>query len=210
MATTIWTSFYPYVQPYLPGCPEIVIESHLQETAADFCADSEIWRYTIDSDFTSANTAEYEIDVPTGSLLENVLYLNVEGHPIKHVSERHFNAPINADGTAIKGTPTAFSFVDDASIRFYPTPDARLTFNGVVVLKPKLSATGVEAFIFDAHSRAIASGTIAKLAEIPGKEWSNPDLAMQHRVMYERCINKAKGRDTRRVNLRVSSIGFAD
>ena len=36
MATTIWTSFYPYVQPYLPGCPEIVIESHLQETAADF------------------------------------------------------------------------------------------------------------------------------------------------------------------------------
>mgnify|MGYP003659170677 CR=1 FL=1 len=117
-------------------------------------------------------------------------------------------API--DGTAIKGTPTAFSFVDDASIRFYPTPDAKLTFNGVVVLKPKLSATGVEGFIFDAHSRAIASGTIAKLAEIPGKEWSNPDLAMQHRVMYERCINKAKGRDTRRVNLRVASIGFAD
>lgn len=210
MATTTWTSFFPYVQPYLPGCPEIVIEAHLQEIAADFCADSEVWRYTIDTDFTSANEPEYEIDVPSGSLLESVLYLNVEGIPITHVSERHFNAPINADGTDIKGTPTTFSLLDDASIRFYPTPDAKLNFNGVVVLKPTLSATGVEGFIFDAHSRAIASGAIAKLAEIPGKEWSSPELAMQHRSMYERCIAKAKGRDTRRVNLRVASVGFAD
>ena len=210
MATTIWTSFYPYVQPYLPGCPEIVIEAHLQETAADFCADSEVWRYTLDTDYTSANTRDYEIDVPTGSLLESILFLQVNGVPITHVSERHFSMMTNADGTEVKGTPTYFSIFEDASIRFYPTPSSKLTFNGLAILKPKLSATGVEGFIFDAHSRAIASGTIAKLAEIPGKEWSSPDLAMQHRVMYERCIAKAKGRDTRRVNLRVASMGFAD
>jgi hypothetical protein len=210
MATITWTSFYPYVQPYLPGCPEIVMEAHLQETAAEFCADSEVWRYTLDTDYTSKNSSDYEIDVPKGSLLENLLYVKVNGIRVDQVSERHFRAPINADGTAVTGTPTCFSILDDASIRFYPTPDTKLSFNGLAVIKPKLSATGVEGFIFDAHSRAIASGTIAKLAEIPGKEWSSPELAMQHRVTYERKIATAKGRDTRRVNLQVSPIGFAD
>ena len=53
-----WTSFLPYVQPYLPGCPEIVITSHLQEAAADFLARSEIWRYNIEEDFTSKSTSD--------------------------------------------------------------------------------------------------------------------------------------------------------
>ena len=92
----------------------------------------------------------------------------------------------------------------------YPTPDGKYTFTGVVVLKPKLSATGVEDFIYDAHGRAIASGAIARLAEIPNKEWSNPELSLQHRFEFNRGITNAKGRDTRRVNLRVSAVGFAD
>ena len=33
---TFYGSTYPYIQPYVPGCPEIVMESHLQEAAADF------------------------------------------------------------------------------------------------------------------------------------------------------------------------------
>lgn len=210
MATTLWASFYPYVQPYVPGCPEIVIESHLQESAADFCAESEVWRYTIEPDYTSNGDSDYEIDVTKGTLLENIMYLYLDGNMMQRVSERHFKPAVNKDGSAVKGTPTYFSMLDDNSIRLYPTPDQKYTFNGLGVLKPKLSATGVESFIFDTHGRSIAAGAIARLAEIPNKEWSNPDLAMQHRIDYERKISNAKGRDTRRVNLRVASVGFAD
>jgi hypothetical protein len=210
MATTTWASFYPYVQPYVPGCPEIVIESHLQEAAADFCAESEVWRYTIEPDFTSNGTSDYEIDVPKGTFLENIMYLYLDGNIIQHVSERHFRVATNKDGSAIKGTPTYFSVLDDNSIRLYPMPDGKYTFNGLGVLKPILSATGVETFIFTTHGRSIASGAIARLAEIPNKEWSNPELAMQHRIDFERRISSAKGRDTRRTNLRVAAIRFAD
>ena len=31
MATVLWDKLYPYIHPYVPGCPEIVMESHLQE-----------------------------------------------------------------------------------------------------------------------------------------------------------------------------------
>lgn len=210
MATTTWATFYPYVLPYLPGCPEVVIETHLKEAAADFCAESEVWRLTIDPDYTSKNTADYKIDVTSGTLLENILSFYVNGAPLTRVTDRHFSIPINQDGSAVKGSPIYISILDDDSVRMYPTPDGKYTFTGVVVLKPKLSATGVEDFIYDAHGRAIASGAIARLAEIPNKEWSNPELSLQHRFEFNRGITNAKGRDTRRVNLRVSAVGFAD
>jgi hypothetical protein len=206
---TKWESFYPHVQPYVPGCPEIVIETHLQEAAADFCAKSEVWRFNLDPDFTSKNTPDYEIDVPTGAALENILFLYLDGYPLTHVSERHYSAPLQPDGSSTKGTPGYFSILADESVRMYPTPEGKHVFTGIGVLKPKLSATGVEDFIFETYGRVIASGAIARLAEIPNKEWSNPDLAMRSRIDFDREICRAKGRDTRRVNLRVAPIGFA-
>jgi hypothetical protein len=207
MATT-WDKFYPHVQPYVPGCPEIVIETHLQEAASEFCAKSEVWRFTLDADFTSKNTSDYELDVPTGSILESMLFFYLDGVPMTHVSERHFYPGINDDGSAIKGTPLYFSTLDDASIRMYPTPEGKHVFTGVGVLKTKLSATGVEDFIFESHGRSISAGAIARIAGIPGKEWSDPDVSMRSQVEFERAMCAAKGRDTRRINMRVSPVNF--
>jgi len=208
MATT-WESFYPYVQPYVPGCPEIVIQSHLQEAAAEFCAKSEVWRYTFDPDYTSANTSDYELDVPTNAILETIIFLNLDGVALSRVSERHIAPPLEADGTTVKGTPTSFSVLDDESIRFYPTPNTKHTFVGTSVIKPKLTATGVEDFIFESHGRSIAAGAIATIAGIPNKEWSDPELSMMYKTKFNQAACAAKGRDTRRVNMRVAPIGFA-
>ena len=200
----LWASFFPYVQPSVPGCPEVVIEAHLQEAAADFCARSEVWRFNIESDFTSKNTSDYEIDVPTGASLENILVMYLDGLPLKRVSDRHF-ALSEQYGTA---APSYFSIYQDTSIRFYPTPAGKHTFDGIGVLKPKLTATGVEDFIFEAHGRSIACGALYRLTSIPGKEWSNPDLAMYYKAKFYKEADEAKGRDSRRVSLRVSSVGF--
>ena len=203
MAVT-WDSFFPYVQPHVPGCPEIVIQTHLQEAAAEYIGRSEIWRFDIENDFTSKNTADYEIDVPTGSVLENILTLYVDGQPSRRVSDRHFSLP-NTIGT---GAPSHYTIYQDDQIRFFPTPDGKYTFAGVGVLKPSLVATGVEDFIFESHGRSIACGAIYKLASIPNKEWTNPEVAMYYKGEFYRHMDQAKGRDTRRVNLRVKAQGF--
>jgi hypothetical protein len=203
MAKT-WDNFFPYVQPHVPGCPEIIIQTHLQEAAAEYIARSELWRFDIDSDFTSKNTSDYEIDVPTDAVLENILTLFVNGTPVNRVTDRHFHISNTADTSA----PTSFSIYQDSQIRFFPTPDRKYTFEGVGVLKPSLSATGVEDFIFETHGRSIACGAIWRLTIIPGKEWSNPELAMYYKTEFYKHMDAAKGRDTRRVNLRMASVGF--
>jgi len=199
-----WDNFFPYVQPHVPGCPEIVIQTHLQEAAAEYIARSELWRFDIESDFTSKNTSDYEIDVPTGAVLENILTLFVNGAATKRVTDRHFQVSNTADNSA----PSSFSIYQDNQIRFFPTPDRKYTFEGVGVLKPSLSATGVEDFIFETHGRSIACGAIWRLTVIPGKEWSNPELAMYYKTEFYKHMDAAKGRDTRRVNLRIASVGF--
>jgi len=205
---TKWEKFYSRVQPYVPGCPEIVIASHLQEAAAEFCAKSEVWRFNIEPSYTSKGTSDYEIDVPNRSALENVLFLKSNGITMEPVSERHYIPATHDDGTSVTGAPSRYSILEDVSIRLYPTPDTKYTFVGVAVIKPKLTATGVEDFIFETHGRSIAAGAIAKIAGIPNKEWSNPDLAAKYQFEFDRDVNFAKGRDTRRVDLRVSSVNF--
>ena len=113
MAKT-WDNFFPYVQPHVPGCPEIVIQTHLQEAAAEYIGRSELWRFDIESDFTSKNTPDYEIDVPTGAVLENILTLFVNGSATKRVTDRHFQLSNTKENSA----PSAFSIYQDNQIRF--------------------------------------------------------------------------------------------
>jgi hypothetical protein len=200
----LWDKFYPYIQPYLPGCPEVVIETHLKEAAADFFARSEIWRFDIDPDFTSASTKDYELDTPTNAVLENIYELLLDDQCITRISDRH----VNISRFTTNGKPIYYAIYQDTSVRFYPTPDKKYTFSGIGVLKPSLAATGVEDWIYETYGRCISYGAISRLAEVPGKEWHNPELARYYRGKFDMDADMAKSRDYRRVNLRVGSRSF--
>jgi len=207
MAVT-WSKFFPYVQPYVPGCPEVVIESHLQEAAAEFAMRSSVWRVVIDRDFTSKSTPDYKISVPNGTVLENILHLNMDGLRLQRVTDKHYSIPLDDRGKAILGRPMKYAVVGDDTVQFFPTPDKTYGFEGLAVVKPKLTATGVEDFIFETHGRTIAAGAISRIAGIPNKEWSNSELAMYYRGLFNRDSDAAAGRDTRGSNIRVAAVGF--
>ena len=122
--TVTWDRFYPYVQPHVPGCPEIVIDQHLQEAAADFCARSGIWRYDISEDFTVAGLSDYIIDVPTGAVLEDITDLYVDGFLMGRVSDLNFKYTPNLQNTK----PVHYSQYLDQQVRFYPTPNNTYSF----------------------------------------------------------------------------------
>ena len=192
------------VRSFVPGCPDLVIEAHLQDAAIEFCARSGIWRCDIDVDFTSRDVSDYEIDLPSCAALENILTLYLDGHALTPVSDRHFSLP-SGRGT---GKPGVYSIYQGAQIRFYPTPDKQYRFEGVGVLKPEIDASGLEDFIYQAHVRAICYGAIAFLLIIPGKEWSNPELANYYLAHFHKEADEAWRRDYHRANIRVRPVGF--
>ena len=206
MATTLWNAFYPYIQPYLPGCPEIVMESHLQEAAAKFLERSEIWRFEIENDFAVKNVAEYPVNLPSSeAVLENIYEIVLDGRHMSRVTDKH----LNSTRFATAGCPNSYIIYQDTSIRFYPTPDNKYTYSGWGVLKTKLTATGVEDWIFESHGRCISYGALAQLASVPGKEWTNPELSGYYRNKFAMETDEAKSREYRRVSTRVQSQDFA-
>lgn len=206
MATTPWSTFYPYIQPHLPGCPEIVMESSLQEAAAKFLERSEVWRFEIEKDFATKNVADYPIFIPTKeAILENIYELILDGQPVSRVADKH----VSSTRFTENGRPSCYTIFQDTSIRLYPTPDKRYTYSGWGVLKTKLSATGVEDWVFESHGRCISYGALAQLASIPGKEWTNLELSMYYRQRFSKEMDDARTREYRGVNSRVQAVNFA-
>jgi len=195
---------FPYVQPYVPECPEVVIETHLAEALSQFCADTYIWRVDIESDLTSSGESLYELDIPTGTVLEDILAFELDGNPIRRLSDRF----VSPEFMASTNTPSAYAIYQDKYVRLYPTPDGTYTFRGTAVVKPSLSSKNIEDFIYETHGRDIAYGAIAKLTAIPGKAWTDYGMSVMYSQMFGKCVADARVRDYRSVPLRVRAQTF--
>lgn len=203
--TALWSSFYPIVQPHVPGCPEVVIDEHLQEAASVFCARSEVWRQPIEFGTTTAGVSTYGVDTPLRAVVENVPYVYLDGSLLRRSNDVY----VEEYSDQGDGKPVSYTVYSGDQLKFFPTPDGVYTYRGLAVLRPKTDATGVEDFIYQNHRRAIACGAIASLTIIPNKEWTNPELAAFYAAKFLKDTDDAKGRDIRRTNLRVRGVGFA-
>lgn len=205
MAIVSYEQFLPYVQPYVPECPIVIMQDYLAEAASYFCKETYIWRVDIEEDVTSAGEYIYDMSVPASTALEDILHFEVNGSLISRLFDGHV-PPLVSDKL---GIPLAYSIYLDTQVKLYPTPDDTYTFRGIAVVKPTLSASGIEGFIYETYGRAIACGAIALLAAIPDKAWSNPGIAMDCKRKFDVAIADARMRDTRTVPMRVQAQNFA-
>ena len=205
MATVSYDKLFPLVQPHVPGCPNVVIESHIAEAAADFCVRSELWRVDLESELTTISENLFEVDVPNGAKLEDILWLAIDGVELTRVSDKY----ISQNDFMDEGTPQFYALYADTYARLYPTPDAAFALTGNIVLKPSLTATGLEDFIYETYGRSIAYGAVAEIMAIPMKEWTNPMASASYMAKFYRDADAAKARDHRKVPMRIQARPFA-
>lgn len=200
MAT--WAAFHSLILPETPGCPEVTVNSALAASAAEFCAETHIWRETLDPFDTEADEALYDLDA--SAVVESVPQLVVDGRELGHVDIRLLD-PTRLTDT---GIPSHFWVQDDRSVRLFPIPDGVYPVVATVTLKPSRSARQVPDWIFETFADGIVSGALWRLLRIPGKEWTNVDLAGAHKALFEKAVVEARVRDYRHVPLRVRPHSF--
>ena len=193
----IWDDFLPLISPHLPSCPNASIRMYLGIVASDFFARSYLWRDQIDTIYATTGTVEYDLDGE--AVIEDVISVVLNETPLDRTDLRL----IATENLGQVGEPREFWVKADRSIVIFPTPEENVQLKVYAVLKPSRSATGVEDWIYETFADTIVSGTIAQLAMIPGKEWSDIALAGMHKGLYERAITNARIRDFRGINLRV-------
>jgi hypothetical protein len=193
-----WDLFLPLIQPHLPSCPEATLRAYLASTSADFCARTQIWREDQEQMTTVIGQAEYD-------LCGGVAVIEAVQWVVCNDIELDGTDPRLVDHTQLtrQGTPTAYWIKDDKILRLYFVPDREYDLQYSVILKPSRTATGVKSWIYETWADKLVSGTIAQLARIPGKDWTDPVMAEAHRAFYERAIADAEIRDKRNIELRV-------
>jgi hypothetical protein len=196
MATT-WDTIMPLLYPELPGCPDATLKTALAATAADFCARTHIWRETLDVFYALPDIAEYDLE--GSAVIEDIEWVTCNGQQLTHTDIRL----ISPQDVGKTGFPSHFWSVNGQTMRLFPIPDKKYTLKVYVALKPSRLATGIEDWIYETWADALVSGAIWRVARIPGKDWSNADLASAHRLIYEQGVTNARIRDFRSVPLRV-------
>lgn len=189
----VWADFLPLVKPHIPGCPDITLKTYLAIVSSDFFAQTHIWRDDISPIITASGIVEYDLDAEV--LVEAVTSVIVDKTALQQTDMRL----IPDDRRYDTGRPTHYWIQSDTAIRLFPIPDDRITLRLTGVLKPSRDATGVEDWIYETWADAIVCGTIARLAAIPGKEWTDINLAEYNKKQYQQALANARIRDTRGV-----------
>jgi hypothetical protein len=202
MATILWSDIHQLILPDVPGCPLPSVDSALAISASDFCARTHVWREPLDFQFAIKNIPDYDVD--GSAVIESVLWAVLDGQTLTHIDPRY----INKDNLTNAAKPTSFWVVNDTAIRLYPIPDAKYKLDIEVALKPARNADGIEDWIYESYIDPIVSGAIWRLARVPGKDWSNPEIAMYHYKLYEQGITAARIRDHRNTRLQVAQRAF--
>ena len=190
-----WDTFLPLITPHLSGCQIATIKLYLASTAADFFARTYLWREQINGITVTTGNVDYELDPDTG-LVEDIISV-VYGETTLTRTDLRL---VGTEKLSETGEPREFWVQADNSIRIFPIPEEGTTLKVYAVLKPSRAGSGVEDWIYETWADTIVSGTIAQLAMIPGKEWTDVALAGMHKGLFERAITNARIRDFRGVH----------
>jgi hypothetical protein len=176
----IWSDLYNDIQPHVPGCPEPAIEDAVRRTAMRFCRDSHIWEEELQSVYLANGVDRYQVELP-----EETAVLSL----VSAIQRK------SADETGKEVWPSINVF---GLLHFSPLPDPD---QGPVeiraVLKPSRDATGLPDRIGLDYDEALVHGAIAALQEIPGRDWSNPNMVSYHKTIYFDGVAEAIGRRAR-------------
>lgn len=201
MATTTWDDMIPSLAPFVSGAPDITMRDALQASATNFLSQTHLWRDEFDPFETKAGDSTYELYAEAA--IEMVDWVKVNDTVLNHTDIRLIDKRRLDDD----GRPRDFWVVEDRKIRLHPIPNKSYTISGGVVLKPSRRSRGVDEWLASVWQDAIVDGAIHRLAQIPNKGWSNPQLAQYHKQLHDRAIANAKVRDYQGVNLRVRMRG---
>lgn len=208
MAIAIST-LYPELRVELPGIVEPVLDAAVFRGLRKFFWESEAWKYTCD------NGLDYTIS-------QQAMNLPVAGTdiPAKTVVKRVDNVKWDSDG-ADWDTPVPFMTrdqLDRADSDWYTEtgtkPLAWTYDNGVPIVYPIASATVTDGLLlrvviapvytagadtlpdllYYEFEDTIKAGILADLMKMPGKDWTDTQMASYYKEQYRRGVNMAKSR----------------
>lgn len=171
----LWSELVHEVQPHVPGCPEMMIEDALRQSAKVLCRGSHLWEEQLPSIYPVSSITKYQLSVPDEAEVLSISSLqHVQGG---HKSRVDVWPSVNVFGL--------LSFMESPS-------SSRGPIEVKAILMPSKTARGMPDRIITAYQDGIVSGAVGRLQLMPNKDWTNPELAGINLKLLDNAINEAK------------------
>lgn len=183
------TDFLPEVMPSVPGCPQPMVINAIRNSVIEFQERSGLSEQTIPITLVP-DLADYMLTPAAGTTLRELLRGDLDSQPVYPATE----ADLDSDNAAWRfaiGTPTRM-LVKNGLLKVTPIPQLAGTLNTVFVDTLTRTATDVDDVLIDEWMETIASGALRRLLAMPGVAWSNPDLSMYHKGVFDTDVCNAR------------------
>lgn len=189
MATRTFLSLVHRIAPSVPGCPQPVIEQYIRDAAIEACERTLGWRYEQPLIRLTPGVYDYPYENPTGSEVHVFLTASVNGSPLmaktlEQIHSLYPDWPSTDQGS--RSNPRYIFQIDVDNFAIAPLPDDAVSYDVkmIVALKPLRDAEGMDKTAFDDLENVIIHGALQHLLVLPGKTWSDRELAAYHAKQY--------------------------
>lgn len=171
----IWSDLFQDILPHVPGCPEPLIEDALKRVAIQFCRFTHIWEEQLEDIYPINGITRYSVNAPEGTEVISISYCATKTTPVPKS-----NWPqINPFGL----------------LKFPEQPDpSKGPLEIRAILKPTRTATGMPDQIGLHYQEALINGALAKLQEMPRKDWTDLQLSAYHQTLFDESVREARFR----------------
>lgn len=186
-----YSSLVKEVLPFVPFCPDSLVEQQLRSATIEFCERSKAYVLDMDPFNTVAGVYEYDFDVPTGTEVHQILYMTYDGKDMDPISPRslELNYPDWRDRT---GTPHVYLQKNPTTFWVVPVPSGTDQVIASVALKPTRTSNNIDTTISNQYRDAIIYGTLYRLLRMPNREWSDVGAAQEYLYQFNLEINQAE------------------
>lgn len=191
-----WDEFLPLVLPDVPGCPEALALAAIRRGANELCRSAYVWIQDLGPLDVISGQAEYACPAPSGAVPVITLGLTINGLPLRAATVEELDLNHPGWSGLIATRPLRFLVPALGKVRLVPEPSKTLESALVVrmVLAPAHDAVAAEDLIFEQWAVAIAHAAKAELMLVPGKPWTQPQLAEHHARQFATHVARARGR----------------
>jgi hypothetical protein len=194
------SSFMSRILPHVSGCPDVLAEEALLDTAIEFCEKTLVVQKTLPPVSTLPEQINYTLTPPThqavllvlaawfkGALMEPVAsqeVLNVQGYTTTVPGYEHL----------FRGDPTQYYWTAPNTLCVFPIPDDTDSDSILVrvATKPSRSATQLEDVLFDDWVDALVAGTLARLHATKDQAWSSSDRSLLRSREFRLAVQRAR------------------
>lgn len=183
-----WDTFLPDVLPHCPGCPDLVAEDEIRNAAEEFLEKSYVWRYAASGMTTVQDQTDYTPTLPANARMVKLHEATLAG------------AVLDIDDIAEGETGSAYKACTPDMVIIRIGPDAPAPDLAVKVrlsLSITKASTGLTDELYNAYSRQIAYGAVARICAHADKPYTNPQKSGTERARFLEEIDEAKYKKAR-------------